>query len=59
MKPHIDLNSPVLHIGKKGVDNPNPINAEGIMTENEKRVAGGIFYGISDILNRDLTRYQH
>lgn len=39
MKPHIYLNSPVLHIGKKGVDNPNPINAEGIMTENEKRVA--------------------
>ncbi|MGM0916914.1 hypothetical protein [Bacillus sp. NMCC4] len=25
--------------------NPNPINAEGIMTENEKRVAVRIFFG--------------
>ncbi|MCI9885581.1 hypothetical protein BALS_13080 [Bacillus altitudinis] len=33
--------------------NPNPINAEGIMTENEQS------NGIPDILNRDLTRYQN
>ncbi|MFV5961851.1 NAD(P)-binding domain-containing protein [Bacillus sp. AK25] len=98
MKPHIYLNSPVLHISKKGVDkvktkdrdlvpfiirvklnnqeektyeakavidatgtwqNPNPINAEGIMTENEKRVADRIYYGIPDVLNRDLIRYQN
>ncbi|WP_172793310.1 hypothetical protein [Bacillus sp. TH007] len=33
--------------------NPNLINAEGIMTENEQS------NGIPDILNRDLTRYQN
>ncbi|WP_348711563.1 NAD(P)-binding domain-containing protein [Bacillus subtilis] len=98
LKPYIHVNSPVLHVGKKGVDkvktkgrdqapfvirvkvnnteekiyeakavidatgtwqNPNPINAEGLITDAEKRISNQIYYGIPDILNRDRNRYKN
>ncbi|MCY7977326.1 NAD(P)-binding domain-containing protein [Bacillus inaquosorum] len=39
--------------------NPNPINAEGLMTDNEKGVSNQIYYGIPDVLNRDRDRYKN
>ncbi|MGJ0173250.1 MULTISPECIES: NAD(P)-binding domain-containing protein [Bacillus] len=39
--------------------NPNPLNAEGLITDNEKRVSDQIYYGIPDVLNRDKDRYKN
>ncbi|MEC1262081.1 NAD(P)-binding domain-containing protein [Bacillus swezeyi] len=37
--------------------NPNPISADGIITDEEKRAFKQIYYGIPDVLNRDRERY--